>query len=77
MQNRRRISLMGIDVWFAPPEYVILWKLEFHREGGGDKHVRDIRGILEVSPDLIDQNLLAQAVQKLGLQEAWHALGLS
>ncbi|HEX2746657.1 MAG TPA: hypothetical protein VHM91_01560 [Verrucomicrobiales bacterium] len=36
----------GIDVWFTPPEYTILSKLEFYREGGSEKHLRDIHGIL-------------------------------
>lgn len=71
LENRRRISLMGVDVWFAPPEYVILWKLEFHREGGGDKHIRDIRGILAVSGQEIDRNFLADAVTSLGLSASW------
>jgi len=34
LQHRVRARMSGIDVWLAPPEYVILWKLEFHREGG-------------------------------------------
>lgn len=71
MQNRRRISLMGIDVWFAPPEYVILWKLEFHREGGGDKHIRDIKGILAVSGDQLDFPILTEAISSLDLSRSW------
>jgi hypothetical protein len=71
MTNRRRISLMGVDVWFAPPEYVILWKLEFHREGGGDKHIRDIRGIIAISGDQLDQSLLTEAISTLDLSKSW------
>ena len=33
--------------------YVIIRKLEFYREGGSDKHVRDIRSMLAVSGDEI------------------------
>lgn len=63
---------MGDDeVWFAPPEYVILWKLEFFREGGGDKHLRDIRGMLLVSPESIDRTLLDRASAELGLGAQW------
>lgn len=75
LQNRRRIPLMGVDVWFAPPEYVILWKLEFHREGGGEKHIRDIKGILAVSGDQLDHTLLAEAVSTLGLSRSWTLCG--
>jgi len=59
------------EVWFAPPEYVILWKLEFFREGGGDKHLRDIRGMLLVNPEKVDRALIDAACAELGLNEQW------
>lgn len=48
LKNRRVIELQGRSVWVAPPELVILKKLEFFREGGSAKHLRDIRGICEI-----------------------------
>jgi hypothetical protein len=71
LANRRRIPLMGVDVWFAPPEYVILWKLDFYREGGGEKHIRDVRGILAVSGNELDKQFLNDAIPSLGLSESW------
>jgi len=70
-EHRRRAEVEGQPTWFSPPEYVILSKLEFHREGGSDKHLRDIRGMLAVSGDEIDRALLARAASELGLDEAW------
>jgi hypothetical protein len=68
----RRMGRVGEDeAWYAPPEYVILWKLEFFREGGGDKHVRDIRGMLLVNGDVIDRNLIDRATAELGLLAQW------
>ncbi len=69
--NRRSVSINGQTVWFAPPEYVVLWKLEFYREGGGDKHLRDIRGMLRVSNDDINREFIESAVEKLGLEKTW------
>ncbi len=40
--------------WIAPPEYVILRKLEYYREGGSQKHLDDIIGILDISPEEVD-----------------------
>jgi hypothetical protein len=71
LSHRRRARLMGIDVWMAPPEYVILWKLEFYREGREEKHLRDIRGILQVSGEELDRSFLEESIAALGLQEAW------
>src|SRR3970282_2767988 len=33
---------------FAAPEDVIIKKMEFYKEGGSEKHLRDITGILKI-----------------------------
>ena len=43
-------------VWLAPPEFVIVQKLEFFREGGSEKDLRDIRGMLAVTE--VDRELI-------------------
>ena len=42
----------------CPPEYVILWKLAFFREGGAEKHVQDIVGVLRVMGEELDASML-------------------
>jgi hypothetical protein len=74
LANRRRVEIDGRDVQFAPPEYAIFWKLEFMREGGGEKHVRDIRGIVSVQGGEMDMELLAHGVGELGLTREWDAV---
>jgi hypothetical protein len=73
-QNRRLGQIGETTVYFAPPEYVILWKLEFFREGGGDKHLQDIRGMLHVSGETMDLHLLARACGELGLTQQWQTV---
>src|ERR1043166_9328028 len=46
IRNRRSVEIENTQLWLAPPEYVIVRKLEFYREGGSEKHLRDIRGML-------------------------------
>lgn len=71
-ERRRHIELLqGEPVWVAPPEYVILKKLIYFQEGRSEKHLEDIRAMLEVSGDHIDHEVLASWVQKLRLQEEW------
>src|SRR4051794_38889973 len=48
LRHRRKLFVGLEPVWIAPPEYVIMGKLEFLREGGSEKHIRDIAGMLEV-----------------------------
>ena len=71
MARRRRVEMFSEPVMLAPPEYVIVRKLEYFKEGGSDKHLRDIRGMLDVSGDMIDRIELKSMVGKRGLQDGW------
>ncbi|MDZ4861176.1 MAG: hypothetical protein SGI88_19565 [Candidatus Hydrogenedentes bacterium] len=55
----------------APPEYVIVRKLEFFQEGGSVKHLEDIRTMLSASAELIDQNEIDRIVGERGLSTLW------
>ena len=70
MAHRREVHLENTTVWVAPPEYVIIGKLEFFREGGSEKHLHDIRGMLAATE--IDLGFLEKEIaQRGGLQDAW------
>jgi len=68
-ENRRSLMAAETPVWLAPPEYIIVQKLEFYREGGSEKHLRDIRGMLQVTE--IDRSLLEKEIAMRGLVEVW------
>jgi hypothetical protein len=59
---------------FAAPEDVILKKMEYYREGGSEKHLRDIAGIMRVSAGTIDEPYIGQWADQLGLREVWDAI---
>jgi hypothetical protein len=61
----------GIRVRFASPEDVILRKLESFREGGSDKHLRDIRGILRLCDQPVDRAYIARWASRLGVEDEW------
>lgn len=70
--RRRQLDIAAAGaVSFAAPEDVILRKLEYYREGGSDKHLRDIRGILSLTGEAIDRTYLTQWVERLGVQSEW------
>jgi hypothetical protein len=50
---------------------VILRKLEFFKEGKSDKHLADIKNILEISGDLIDINKLKKMITDNNLDTEW------
>ena len=70
LENRRRAEMApGVPVWVAPPEYVIIRKLEYFREGGSDKHTRDIRFMLACTE--VDRAFLDEQIARLGLAPQW------
>jgi hypothetical protein len=65
-RNKRKIEFQGEALVLAPPECVIVRKLEYFREGGSEKHLRDIRAILNVSGDSINRNDSVEAAFRFG-----------
>ena len=62
------------QTWCASPEDVILHKLGYHLMGGSAKHLEDIRGILRVSGELLDLELIQREAQALGVADLWQQL---
>lgn len=58
--------------WFASPEDVILKKLEYYREGGSEKHIRDVLGVLKIRGDRVDRTYIAEWANRLELTEEWN-----
>lgn len=59
---------------FAAPEDVIIKKMEFYKEGGSEKHLRDITGILKISREMIDYEYINRWADILQLKEIWNAV---
>lgn len=70
-RNKRSVNYEGETLVLAPPEYVIVRKLEYFREGGSDKHLRDIRGMLNISGQQINQTDLQEWIQSRGVKAEW------
>jgi hypothetical protein len=68
-QNVRKININeNASITLAPPEYVIIRKLQFYREGGLKKHLQDIEAMIETSGDKIDRNFLCKELKKRALE---------
>jgi len=72
--RRRRMEVEGEAFWVAPPEYVILRKLQYFKEGGSDKHVSDILGMLEISFGDIDTRKIKEKAGELELLSEWESV---
>lgn len=78
LQRRRRIELRlgeeAFDVYVAAPEDVILGKLWYFSQGGGDRHLRDIAGILRVTGEGVNRAEVERWATKLGYLEIWQQI---
>ncbi len=71
--RRQNVELWpNFTAFLASAEDVILKKLEFYREGGSEKHLRDIRGILANTE--IDKNYVSHWVSQLNLMNEWQKI---
>jgi hypothetical protein len=60
-----------MPIAFASPEDVILKKLEYFREGGSEKHLRDIDAIRRVQGEDLDEAYLDRWADRLGVRAEW------
>jgi hypothetical protein len=60
--------------YVAAPDDVILGKLIYYREGGSEKHLRDIKGILKVSGSSLDREYLDRRAAELGVADFWQTI---
>lgn len=72
--QRRQKKPFGdrFDAFVAAPEDVIIKKLGYFREGGSEKHLNDIRGILAHTE--IDRSYLERWIRDLGLGDIWRRI---
>jgi len=73
----RRIQMTlpsGKLAWFVSAEDLILHKMNFYREGGSDKHLRDIASMLKISGDQIDRAYVTSWAARVGLSDIWAAV---
>jgi hypothetical protein len=75
LERRKRVPLFpDCSGYLAAPEDVILGKLLYYAEGGSEKHLRDIAGILKISGEAVDREYIAQHAADLGVVNIWQLI---
>ena len=75
LTNKTRCAFGDLEFWIAPSEYVIIRKLEYFKEGGSSKHLRDIYGLVKID-DTIDMKWLLAEIAARNLGSVWEQVGL-
>lgn len=55
----------------ASPEDVIIKKLECYQQGGSDKHLRDIAGVLRIVGAQLDRGYIREWAERLRVSDLW------
>jgi len=76
--RRQRVRQLSVlperTVTFASAEDVIIKKMVYFQEGGSDKHLRDIAGVLRIQGAAIDRVYIETWAAKLGVTDVWQAV---
>lgn len=73
-RKRRLRPSKEYEADFASPEDVILKKMEYYKEGGSEKHLRDITGILKIGGEKIDRQYISSWAERMRVDEVWEAI---
>ncbi|MBF0314775.1 MAG: hypothetical protein HQK52_15245 [Oligoflexia bacterium] len=68
LDNAQTIDFLNSKMKVAPVEYVIVKKLEYYREGRSQKHLSDIKNMLNISQEEIDFTKLQYFISQFGLE---------
>ena len=61
----------NVRAFYTSPEDAIIKKMDFFREGGSEKHLRDIAGILKISPEDVDKEYVTRWARDMDLTDIW------
>jgi hypothetical protein len=73
-QRRRGEDLFGVEVALTTLEDLIIAKLEWSELGDSELQRRDIRNLLELAGDSVDEPYMMTWIAALGLQGAWERM---
>jgi hypothetical protein len=71
LARRHLAEIEGDQISFTPPEYVILRKLQFYREGKSAKHLRDIHRMINIPGPEWDKQELLILIREHRVEPEW------
>lgn len=71
--NRRQLTqMLGVSLFVATAEDIIIAKLEWAKLGHSRRQIEDASGIIRLRGETLDKSYVNKWVQELGLNEQWH-----
>jgi hypothetical protein len=70
-QRRRITTILGVPVYAATPEDILIAKLEWAKLGESERQLRDAAGIIDIQGPALDIEYVEKWVVELGLEQQW------
>jgi hypothetical protein len=71
--RRTQVDILGISLYAATPEDVLLAKLEWAKLGESERQIRDAAGIIEIQGENLDLEYVGRWAVALDVEDQWHA----
>jgi len=71
--RRKRIEILGVELYAATPEDVLLAKLEWAKLGESERQIRDAAGIIQIQGEKLDREYVERWAAALDIEDQWHA----
>jgi hypothetical protein len=70
--RRRVIEILGVSVYAATPEDLLIAKLEWAKTGESERQIRDAAGIIAIQGPALDREYVEKWVAALDLEDQWN-----
>ena len=72
----RRIpqSALGLELFMATPEDLVIAKLEWAKKGESELQLRDVRALLKTADPEFEWSYVERWIRELGLEAQWQAV---
>jgi hypothetical protein len=75
-ERRELAEVLGVHMWVASAEDIIVSKLEWASRTASERQLRDGAGVLATGRPTLDMACLERWVSALGLEKEWNAIRL-
>ena len=70
--RRQLIDILGVSLYAATPEDMLLAKLEWAKLGESERQIRDAAGIIQIQGASLDIGYVERWVAALNIEDQWH-----
>lgn len=70
-ERRRIVNILGVSVYAATPEDILIAKLEWAKMGESERQIRDAAGIIAIQGPALDVEYVEKWIAQLELRDQW------